>query len=170
MDNTRVRMLTEGAVAAALSLALSFLKVFQMPQGGSITLEMVPLLAFAAMRGVRAGAMCGATSGLLQMMLNGYVVNPVQAVLDYPLAFGLLALGGLQTRDLKGTALAMILAGLARLTCHVLSGVIFFASFAPEGSNVWVYSITYNATFLVPSLAISMLIALPLVRRLKGRI
>ncbi|EHM10632.1 putative proton-coupled thiamine transporter YuaJ [Thermanaerovibrio velox DSM 12556] len=169
MESRAVKVITEGALAAGMSVALSFLKVFQMPQGGSITLEMVPILAFAALRGVRAGALCGAASGLLQMMLQGYVVNPLQAVLDYPLAFGILGAAGLKDRGL-GLILSMALAGLLRLGCHVLSGVLFFASFAPKGANVWAYSLTYNATFLVPSLAISMALAIPLARRLKNRV
>ena len=60
--------------------------------------------------------------------------------------------------------------GSARLLCHLLSGVVFFASFAPKGVNVWLYSLTYNATFLLPSLVLSGLVALPLARRLQARL
>ncbi|MCX7827959.1 MAG: energy-coupled thiamine transporter ThiT [Thermanaerothrix sp.] len=169
MEKRAVKVITEGALAAGMSVALSFLKVFQMPQGGSITLEMVPILAFATLRGVRSGALCGAASGLLQMMLQGYVVNPVQAALDYPIAFGILGVAGLKDRGL-GVMLSMALAGALRLGCHVLSGVLFFASFAPKGANVWAYSFTYNATFLMPSLAISMALAIPLISKLKDRV
>jgi thiamine transporter len=161
--SVKTRILVEGAVAAALSLALSYLKLFTMPQGGSITLEMAPLLTFALLRGPRAGIAAGAVSGLLQALFGGYVVHPAQALLDYPLAFGALGLAGL----LPGRPLAgCLLGGSLRLLCHVLSGVIFFASFAPKGTNVWIYSLAYNGSFLVPSLILSGLLALLTVRRL----
>jgi thiamine transporter len=160
--------MAEGAVAAALSLVLSYLKLFSLPQGGSITLEMAPLMAYALCRGPRAGIAAGAVSGLLQMLLGGYVVHPAQALLDYPLAFGAVGLAGLfRGRGLVAEAAGVLLGGTARLICHVLSGVIFFASFAPEGTNVWLYSLGYNGAFVAPSLLLSGVAAIALARRLR---
>jgi len=152
MASDKSRILVEGALAVALSVVFSALRLWTMPQGGSITLEMVPLFLFALRRGGKAGCFAGAVSGLLQLMTGGYVVHPLQAVLDYPAAFGVLGLAGFFAgRPLAGMAVS----GLLRFGCHVLSGVIFFGSFAPEGSNVWIYSSVYNGSFLLPTLVVS---------------
>jgi thiamine transporter len=74
-----------------------------------------------------------------------------------------MGLGGIFS---KHKLLSSLIAGSLRLFCHTLAGVIFFASYAPIGENVWIYSLIYNATFLVPSLALSAFIALILWRKL----
>jgi thiamine transporter len=159
--------MVEGALCVALSVVFSYFKMFAMPQGGSVTLEMAPLLYFAYRQGFKWGAAAGAMSGVLMMLLSGYVAHPVQAVLDYPLAFGCLGLAGLfKTKPIIGT----IVAGAARLASHVLSGAIFFASYAPEGQNPWIYSLVYNASYLIPALIISAVLALILWKRLGKRV
>lgn len=165
-SSRRLRVLVEGALCVALSVVLSWLKIFTMPQGGSITLEMAPLLYFAYKRGCGWGALAGAVSGTLQIFFGGYVAHPVQALLDYPLAFACMGAGGLFGQDGKGVIAGTAAAVTARLACHVLSGVIFFASYAPEGRNVWIYSLAYNAAFLVPSVVITAAVAWLLWRKL----
>lgn len=162
----RVRILVESALCAALSVVLSYFKLFRMPQGGSITLEMAPLLFLAYRRGFKWGIGAGAMSGLIQLLFGGYVVHPAQAILDYPLAFGCVGIAGLFG---KRTVLGTIVAGFARLLCHVLSGVIFFAEYAPEGQSPWIYSTVYNATFIIPALILSAITALILWKRLRSK-
>lgn len=164
MENRKVRILVEGALAAALALALSYVRLWRMPQGGSITLENVPLLLFTLRWGLRAGFGAGSVAGLLQLILGGYVVHPVQALLDYPLAFGALSLAALWKRPLWG---GMLLGSAARFVCHLLSGVVFFAAYAPEGTNVWLYSAIYNGSFMLPTLALSVAAVYLLWPRLK---
>lgn len=155
MSSNKNRILVEGALAVALSVVFSALRLWTMPQGGSITLEMVPLFLFALRRGGKAGCAAGAVSGLLQLFTGGYVVHPLQALIDYPVAFGVLGIAGFFPKSLWfGAALG----GILRFACHVLSGVIFFASFAPEGTNVWIYSSVYNGSFLLPTLVVSVLL------------
>jgi thiamine transporter len=158
------RTLVEGALAAALSVALSYLKIWNMPQGGSITLENVPLVIFALRHGLRGGLAAGAVSGLIQLLLGGYVAHPAQAILDYPLAFSAIGLAALAPRPLWAGAL---LGSLARFVCHVLSGVIFFASYAPEGTNVWIYSIGYNGSFMLPNLILTVIACYLVIPRLE---
>jgi thiamine transporter len=155
----RTRIMVEGALCVALSVVFSYLKLFSMPQGGSLTLEMAPLFYFSYRRGYKWGCAAGGISGILQMIFGGYVAHPVQAILDYPAAFACMGLSGAFGRDEKGIAVGTILAGAVRFVCHVLSGVIFFASYAPEGQNVWAYSAIYNASFMLPSLAVSGAVA-----------
>ncbi|MDL2264650.1 energy-coupled thiamine transporter ThiT [Synergistaceae bacterium OttesenSCG-928-I11] len=161
--SARTRAMVECALCVALSVVFSYIKFFRMPQGGSITLEMAPLLYLAYRRGAGWGIAAGAMSGALQMLLGGYVVHPVQALLDYPLAFACLGLAGLSRAH---PLLASFVAVAARLFCHVLSGVVFFSQYVPEWQNPWVYSGVYNASFMVPSMIISGALAWALWRRM----
>mgnify|MGYP000028377090 FL=1 len=82
-------------------------------------------------------------------------MHPVQVLFDYPLPYMAMGLAGLWRGHLyRGTALAF----LARFLCHVISGVVFFASYAPEGMNPLVYSLAFNATYLIPEFLICCLI------------
>ena len=162
-QSLKSKFLVEGALCLALSLILSSLKLFTLPQGGSITLEMLPLLFFAFRRGLKWGLLVGLLSGFLQIFLGGYIFHPLQAILDYPLAMTAMGLGGIFPNH---KLLSSLIAGAFRLFCHTLAGVIFFASYAPIGENVWLYSLIYNATFLIPSLFLSAFIALILWKKL----
>ena len=166
-SSDRVRTLVEGALCVALSVVLSYFKIFKMPQGGSITLEMAPLFFFAYRHGFKWGISAGALSGLFQMLFGGYIYHPLQAILDYPLAFACTGLAGaFGSHFVVGT----LIAGAARLFCHVASGAIFFASYAPAGQNPWVYSTIYNATYMIPVLILSGGVAWILWKKLEGRV
>ena len=106
-----------------------------MPQGGSITLEMAPLLYFSYKYRYKWGITAGLVSGLLQAVFGGYVAHPAQGILDYPAAFACMGLAGCFGESAKGVTAGTALAVVSRLVCHVLSGVIFFASYAPEGQT-----------------------------------
>jgi thiamine transporter len=150
--------MVEGALCVALSVVFSNLRLFSMPQGGSVTLEMAPLLYFSYRRGWKWGTLAGGLSGVLQMLLGGYIVHPAQVILDYPLAMACMGTAGVFVKSPAQPAqiaLGTLAAGALRFLCHVLSGVIFFSAYAPEGQNPWVYSALYNAVFLIPSLVIS---------------
>jgi thiamine transporter len=161
-----VRELTECALCVALSVVFSQFKMFSMPQGGSVTLEMAPLLYLSYKRGFKWGVSAGAMSGILQGLIGGFIVHPVQAALDYPLAFACVGIAGLfKAHPLLGA----IAAGAGRLFCSVLSGVIFFASYAPEGQNPWVYSTIYNASYMIPAVILSTTLALLLWKKLGAK-
>jgi thiamine transporter len=147
----------------ALASVLYTVKVFTLPQGGSITLgSMIPILLVALRRGPKVGIASGAVFGLIVLYLEPFVYNPIQFLLDYPLAFGALGLAGfLRSRPLVGIG-----AGIAgRFVCHFMSGVIFFASFAPAGESPILYSAAYNASYLLPELVISSFAISVLLRR-----
>lgn len=90
-----LRMLTEGALSIALSLLLWYLKIGAMPQGGSISLQMLPLFVFSLRWGTLPGILVGVTYGILHSLQDMYVVHWLQYILDYPIAFGLIGLSGL---------------------------------------------------------------------------
>ena len=145
-SHLKIRMLCEGAMMVALAQVLSYIKLFSMPMGGSITLfSMLPIFVFAWMYGPAAGLLAGFAYSLLQVVQGAYVVHPVQFVLDYFLSFTVLGLAGFFPKSL---ALGAGVGGLCRMVCGVLSGAIFFADSAAEAgyANAWAYSFMYNFT------------------------
>jgi len=159
-----LKVLVEGALCIALSIALSYVRLFSLPQGGSVSLSMLPLFIFALRRGGGCGMLAGAVTGLLHLFLGGYVVHPVQALLDYPIASGALGLAGFfQSKKILGIAVGT----LCNMMCSVLSGVIFFASYAPKGMNVLLYSLMYNGSVVLTKGVICAVLACLLLPRLE---
>ncbi|MEG0830168.1 MAG: energy-coupled thiamine transporter ThiT [Anaerovoracaceae bacterium] len=154
------------AVLVALAIALNQVIIFRMPQGGSITaFSMLPIVLCAYFFGVRRGLMAGMCVGLIDLIFNPYVIHPVQLILDYPLAFGALAFGGLLASGKFGLISGYVLGLGCRYMCAVLSGTIFFGSYAPEGFNALTWSLWYNLTYLGIEGGITViLLAIPQVR------
>jgi thiamine transporter len=161
------RVLAEAALAVALAFVLGLIKVFQMPFGGSISLDMVPLILLALRQGPFVGIVAGAAYGLLDLAVEPFIVHPVQVIFDYPLAFGVLGLAGFFAPTVKGAILGTIVAVLARFLCHFVSGIVFFTSYAPEGWNPYLYSAAYNLSYLIPSLAVAVAAIVVLLRPLE---
>ena len=143
------KMLAYAALCIAVSFVLSYVRLFRMPQGGSITpASMLPVMLFAFAFGFGPGLVCSLAYGVLQMFQDMYIVGWVQATLDYVLAFGALSVVALfkKWKSPLNFSVGVVVAGLLRVTCHVLSGVVYFAEYAPEGMNPLVYSLVYNLT------------------------
>ncbi len=151
------RVLAEIAIFVALATALSQIIIFQLPQGGSITLaSMVPILWLALRRGPKIGLIAGAVYGLVQLAVMPQIYYLPQVLLDYPLAFGCLGLAGFFQKRFALAGVAVAITG--RFIMHLISGVLFFASYAPAGMNPWVYSALYNGSYLLPELVISLFV------------
>jgi thiamine transporter len=161
-----VPALTEVALAVALAAALGLLKPFTMPQGGSVSLEMLPLLFLAVRRGIGPALVAGGMYGFLQLILPGaFIYHPAQVALDYPLAFMAVAAAGLVRVTSWRTLAGAVAAGSsARFVFHFLSGLIFFGSYAPHWEAPWLYSITYNLLYLVPEAVITVVVLWPLLK------
>ena len=150
------RMISFGAISIALSFVLSCIRLFRMPQGGSVTPgSMLPLMLFSAAYGVGPGMLAGLVYGVLQYLQGGWFLNVWQFALDYLLAFAALGLAGLAKHwDKKwGLYLAMALAALCRALSATLAGIAFWDT-APWASLV------YNGTYLIPDTLICMVLAL----------
>ena len=120
-----------------------------MPMGGSVTLlSMLFICLIGYWFGPKFGLTAGAAYGLLQFIIDPYMLSLAQVLFDYPLAFGALGLSGFFNRRKYGLQLGYIAGVLGRFAFSTLSGVIFFASYAPEGMNPWVYSSLYQGTYL----------------------
>lgn len=168
------RMLAYAALCIAISFVLSYIRLFRMPQGGSITpASMLPVMMFAYAFGFGPGLICSLAYGVLQMFQDMYIVGWMQATLDYVLAFGGLAIVALfrKWNSPLNFSVGVIAAGLLRVLCHVLSGVVYFAEYAPEGMNPLVYSLVYNLTSVgVDALICAVIAFIPGVRTFAGRI
>lgn len=136
------KMLVYGGLAIAISFVLSYIRFYHWPQGGSITpASMLPLFVFAYYYGAGPGILVGMAYGMLQLIQDPFVVHWIQLLLDYPLAFGALGLAGFFRKNLS---LGVLVGGFGRFFSHFLSGVFFFASYAPKGMNPIVYSLLVN--------------------------
>ena len=170
-------MLCEGAVMAALALVLGLLKPYELPQGGSISLEMLPLLIFIARWGVGSSLICCFAFGVLQVFVQGAVGwGWVSIILDYIVAFGVMGLGGVAKGNIW---LSSVLASLARFAVHFISGVTVYRILVPTElfnttfTNPYLYSFVYNISYVAIDLAlclavITALFATPLKKYLKG--
>mgnify|MGYP002624568477 CR=1 FL=1 len=157
------RRLAMGAMCIAIAFVLSCIRLFRMPQGGSITpAAMLPLVMFMVACGPLQGFVVGCAFGLLQLITDPYVIHPIQLLVDYPLAYGAMILGCLAAAlpiDKRWKLpLAALLAGLGRYIMAVLSGAIFFAEYAGE-QNAWIYSLVYNISYIGPDVLVCMLVA-----------
>ena len=140
-----------------------FVPFLQMPEGGRVTLAaMVPIFFVAIRRGPRIGMIAGIALGLVVLIEEPFIYHPVQVLLDYPLAFGALGLAGF-FRKLPLVGVAVGIAG--RFICHFVSGVVFFATYAPAGMSPILYSALYNAYYLVPEFIISAIVMFLLQKR-----
>lgn len=166
-SHARIAVMVEGALCIALGEVLSKLNLFVMPRGSSIDIGLMPLIVFAWLRGLKWGCGAGALAGLVKILFGGYILNPLQAVLDYPLAYACTGLAALLSRSLVGKIGGAFLAALAQITCHVVSGAVFFAQYTPEGQTPWIYSITYNVPVIALKYAASIIAAYILWRALQ---
>lgn len=137
------KMITRIGLALALTCILSMIKLYRFPQGGSITPgRFLPLFIIAFMYGPEIGLFTGLLYGILDFLLGPYIVSPIQVLFDYPLAFMMLGLAGFFPNK---KALGVIAGTLGRMVCGVISGVVFFGEYAPEGTNTFIYSLSVNA-------------------------
>ena len=160
---TSAKQLTFCAVAMALAIVTSFIKFASLPMGGSITLFSMFFICFIGyLYGPKIGLMTGVSYGILQLITGPYIYAPLQVLLDYPLAFGALGLSGFFNERKHGLVTGLILGMAGRYVCHVISGYVFFASYAPKCMNPMIYTLGYNATYILPELiATVILVCLP---------
>ena len=159
------RSIVYGAISIALSFALSYAKLFKLPQGGSVTFaSLLPLMIYCCMFGTRRGLIVCTIYGVLQALQDPFIIHPMQFLLDYPLAFGLIGVSGIFMekgvfKDKKVVAFLLggVLAVVLRYACHVCSGVFAFADYADldKYDTAIAYSMAYNSFAFV-----DMLIAL----------
>jgi thiamine transporter len=151
------KILAEIIVLVSLAGALSLIShsFFRLPQGGSINLGMIPIFWLALRRGWIIGIFAGAVFGVVDMTIEPFIVNPIQFILDYPLAFAVLGVAGLFR---KYAVVGVAFGGIARFSCHFISGIVYFADYAPAELGPVIYSAVYNGTYIIPSIIICAII------------
>ena len=159
----RVRILAEATVFIALTIVLKDVlpPIYQMPQGGSVTIAgLVPLIWFALRRGVKYGVFAGFVYGLIHAFLPGaYIMHPVQGLLDYPLAFAALGLAGVFK---KVPAVGITIGIVGRFLCSFAAGIVFFTSVSIDGV---IGSAMYNGIYLIPEFIITVIVIYILLKR-----
>ena len=181
-SNVKNRLLcvTEGALMIAMAFVLELLCVWLntisgvgalLPFGGTITVSMLPIIYYSYRRGWLWGAGTGLVYSALQMAL-GFYVPPANTVwslilcvlLDYVIAFTVVGIADLfakpfGSRKLLGYTAGAVIVCLIRFVSSFLSGVVLWGAYAPEGMNVWIYSLVYNASYMIPNAVLTGLLA-----------
>ena len=155
------RQLVFSAMAMALATVLSELRLWKMPMGGSVTpCSMLCVCLIGFWFGPAAGLMTGMAHGFLQLILNPMIYSIPQMLIDYPLAFGALGLSGCFWNVKNGLLKGYILGIVGRFVFAVMSGFLFFADYAPENMNPFVYSVLYNGGYIFAEAALTIVIIL----------
>lgn len=159
------RSIVYGAIAIAMSFALSYARFIHLPQGGSVTFaSLLPLMIYCCMFGTRRGIVVCLIYGCLQALQDTYIIHPVQFMLDYPLAFGMIGVSGffcertpLKKNKLIAFIVGAVIAVVLRYACHICSGVFAFADYADLETydTAIAYSFAYNS-FTIVDLAIDL--------------
>ena len=159
IQQSNISLLTFSALCIALAVVLSQIRLFQMPQGGSVTaFSMLPIVLVGYWYGTKAGISAGIVYGLLRLMIGATVIHPVQFILDYPLAYAALGAFCLFKGKRFGLQISFLAGVIGRFLCSFIGGVIFFGEFAPAGQPVWIYSAIYNISYIAPEAVITLII------------
>lgn len=176
MRNSKTKKSVEISILIALAFILDYASNLFMgwlwPQGGSISISLIPIAIIAFRYGWLAGVMGGFIMGLLQLLTGAYIMHPIQVLFDYPLPYAALGFAGVFANKVNGTTgikqmvciwCATGLGSFLRLICHVISGAVFFAPVT--GENPWVFSIVYNTPYIIMSYIVSTVLLTILYRR-----
>ncbi len=166
-------VLTECSIMIALATVLSVIKLLDLPYGGSITVaSMLPIVIIAQRHGTAIGLASATAAAVLQLLLGlntlSYVTTWYSVVavifLDYVIAFAVFGLSGVFKNKISNQALSMftgaLLASILRYVCHVISGATVWAGLSIPDSAALIYSVGYNATYMIPESVVLLLATL----------
>ena len=155
-----VKQIAFAAMAMALAVVTSMIKIFSLPMGGSVTLlSMLFIVLIGYWFGFKVGLVSAVAYGVLQLIINPYILSIPQVILDYILAFGALGLSGIFSNSKNGLIKGYIVAVFGRLFFAFLSGVVFFAVYTPEFFNSSIlYSLVYNGSYIGAEAVITIII------------
>ena len=160
------RMRCEGAIMVALAQILSYIKFLELPNGGSLTPAMFPVLFFAVRWGLGPGLGAGFVFGVLQFMFDGGFALGWQSIIgDYLAAFTVLGLAGVFKGKKWGIFAGTVVGCAARFLVHYVVGATIWAEYMPERflnmtmTNPWFYSLLYNGVYMLPNTILALVIA-----------
>jgi thiamine transporter len=171
LSYSAVNLMTCSAICIALATVLSQVRLYRMPQGGSVTaFSMLFIVLVGYWFGAKAGLMAGVAYGLLRIMLGVTVVHPIQFILDYPAAFAALGCFGLFRGKRFGLQASYVAGVAGRFFCSFIAGVVFFGQFAGD-QHVFVYSAVYQLTYMLPEALVTLVvISIPTVQNAIDRL
>ena len=169
------RQLVFCAMAMALAFITSYLKLFNMPWGGSVTLcSMLFIVLVANWYGPKTGVLVGLAYGILQFIQEPYVLSFFQVCCDYILAFAALGVAGFFAKSKHGLLKGYIAAVIARGAFHALGGYLYWMDYMPDNfpkALTSVYPIVYNYSYLLAEGIITVIIiSIPAVSKALNRI
>lgn len=150
------KIIAQIGLALALSAVLHIFRLYHFPEGGDVTLgSMVPILILALVYGPEIGFVSGILYSILSLILDPFVVHPVQFLFDYPLPSLALGLAGyFKNNKIIGSSISVFV----KYLFHFISGFIFFGSYAAPGQSPVIYSLIVNGSFLLTDGLIAVII------------
>ncbi len=178
-SSVTLRALCEGAVFVALAQVLGYIKLFELPQGGSVGIGMLPIFIFCARWGFGPGMIASFAYSLLQLLLDGAYAWGWESIIgDYILAFTVLGVAGLFHKNRYGFFIGSAVGSLARFLVHYVVGAVVWGEYMPDTffgmtmTTPWFYSLLYNGSYMVLDMVMCLLIGWllwkPLGRYLRG--
>jgi len=155
MQSKQLRALIEGAIMVSMAQILSYLKIYELVFGGSVTLAMIPIFLYCARWGFGKGMLASFVFGILQFVFDGQFAYTWQAIiLDYILAFSLLGTAGIFSKQKYGIFYGTVAGSVMRFAAHLLSGVYVWGEYMPDEflgitmNSLWIYSALYNSIYV----------------------
>jgi thiamine transporter len=165
MKHLKLRALCEGAIMVALATVLSYLKLFELPQGGSVCLGMLPILFYCTRWGLKEGLLASFAYGVLQLIFDGaYAWGWTSMLLDYVVAFSVLGFAGLFARKKNGIYIGSVVGCVLRFVVHFISGITIYRIYEPTElfnttfANPYLYSAIYNGSYVFLDLLACLII------------
>ena len=174
-DATKTKMLCEAAIFIAMAEILSLIKLYEFPNGGSVTLEMLPIILFAARYGCGWGAGAGLVYGAITYLIgNKFSIDWTTIICDYFLAFVALGFGaGLLSRRKWSVYYGTLIGGVLRFLVHFVIGAVVWGKYMPDEffgmtmTSPWFYSLLYNGSYMLPSIILCVVVFALLYKPLK---
>ena len=164
-SHLKLRALCEGAIFVALAQVLGYIKLFELPQGGSVGIGMLPIFIYCARWGFGPGMLASIAYSVLQLLLDGAYAWGWQSILgDYIFAFSVLGLAGLFSKQKNGFFTGCCVGSAARFLVHYLTGVFVWGEYMPETffgmtmTTPWIYSALYNGSYMLLDLVFCLLL------------
>ena len=174
MNHLKLRALCEGAIMVALATALSYVKFFELPQGGSVCIGMLPILFYCTRWGLKDGLIASFAYGLLQLIFDGaYAWGWTSMLLDYLVAFSVLGFAGLFAHKKGGVFIGTVVGCVLRFIVHFISGITIYRIYEPtELFNTtfltpYLYSAAYNGSYVAIDMVLCLVIFAVLYKPLK---
>ena len=174
MSNKKIKAMTEGAILVAAATALSYVKLLELPQGGSVCIGMLPIFLFCARWGWKESFLTAFAYGMLQLIFDGaYAWGPTSMLLDYVLAFGVLGVACFFRKMKGGVFTGTVVGCVCRFVVHFISGVTIYRIYEPTQlfnttfTNPWIYSAAYNGSYVFIDMVLCMVITALLYKPLR---